>query len=618
MKRREAPVESYDLLDEEQRRVHERFPKGHWLSNPEHVYHFILWCTFYERNLHRFVTDYFKLKLHPYQKVLLYMMGRSRIICAITCRAGAKSWIVGVYSCAIASLKPGSKIAIGSGVKGQGKLIVTKKIIGELLRKSPNGNLAREINEKGIKTSQEVQVPFYDGSDISAYIVNDNTRGIRSTIAVGEEARQIDKGKWDEIFSPTKIVRELPFLMLPAYAHMVSEFVEEPQTVFISSSVDERHWLYQEALRDATLMMNGEDVFFCALDYSITLRHGLRTRAQMIEARDSTDPITWAIEYENRVFREGTNAFFPYDLVRGVQTLRQVFYPRTSEGASTRTRNKYAIPKQPGEVRVVACDIAMIDRKNNDNSCTSCMRLLPENESTGSLNNLWEEPVVKDYRIQIPYIEAWRGTQTESQAIRIRQLYEDFQADFIVLDMRNAGIAVLDSLAKPLYDPDRGIEYEPLNCMNDPEIAARYGSRGRKVIFCISASLRLNSEMAVGLKVRMLNKTIELLGNVEDAEEDIRRNYPEYLMENDPDKQLFFEKPYRETQLAVNEMVSLEYEKMENTGLIKVREKSTMTKDRYSSIAMGCYFADQLKKDVADYDDTPIGWTEICVTKLNF
>ena len=40
----------------------------------------------------------------------------------------------------------------------------------------------------------------------------------------------------------------------------------------------------------------------------------------------------------------------------------------------------------------------------------------------------------------MPYIESVQGGETQRQAVRIRQLFEDFKADYIVLDCRNAGI----------------------------------------------------------------------------------------------------------------------------------------------------------------------------------
>ena len=41
------------------------------------------------------------------------------------------------------------------------------------------------------------------------------------------------------------------------------------------------------------------------------------------------------------------------------------FYPRKNEDVLANKKNPYAIPRQQGEIRVLSCDIASINRKNN-------------------------------------------------------------------------------------------------------------------------------------------------------------------------------------------------------------------------------------------------------------
>ena len=101
-------------------------------------------------------------------------------------------------------------------------------------------------------------------------------------------------------------------------------------------------------------------------------------------------------------------------------------------------KNAYDIPKQKNEIRIVACDMAFIENKKNDNSIYTCMRLLPEcttynRESSGNVT------VDNGYRRIIPYMESVQGGDVTRQAVRIRELFEDFSADYIVLDLRNAG-----------------------------------------------------------------------------------------------------------------------------------------------------------------------------------
>ena len=75
----------------------------------------------------------------------------------------------------------------------------------------------------------------------------------------------------------------------------------------------------------------------------------------------------------------------------------------------------------------------------NDNSVYSCLRAIPESiiyESDDSSKNI---EIKNGYRREVPYLEANQIGDTTKQAIRIRQLYEDFNGDFIVLDTRNGG-----------------------------------------------------------------------------------------------------------------------------------------------------------------------------------
>lgn len=596
-------------LDKNQREVHTHFSVDHWLGTAEHVAHLIDWTTFYRRNLHRFAMDYLGFGLHWYQMIALWALSWCRLAVIIASRAAAKSYLIAIYACCRAILYPGSRIVLTSATRGQSQLIVSEKIKKELWDASPN--LRREI-VKISDNNNDVYVRFKNGSSIHTVTLSKNSRGNRSTVNVGEEAREIDREIYNEVVNPFLIVRQVPFMMLPDYADD-PQFRENPCEIFISSSVEESHWLYDLAKKTAEGMVRGEDQFFIAFDYAITLKHGIRTRNQLIDAKIKTDPITWMIEYENLVLRTNSKAYFTYDLLKARQALVRAFYPRRNEDFVNRVKNKFAIPKQPGELRVVACDIAAIDRSGNDNSSFSCLRLFEE--TTYAMDGRPQ----KDFRVQIPYIEAIRGQETRKQAIRIRQLYEDFDADYIVLDGRNLGISVYDCLARVLYDDERGVEYKPLKCMNDDVIANRIINHSAEPkIFVITASAKLNSEIAVNLKAMLLEHRVDLLVDKGAGIEEMAKFLPDFYM-MDADTQLFYERPYLETMLAINEMINLVYEKMQSTGLIRISEVGQNTKDRYTSISYGCYFVSQLARDLLNsQEEFDFAHAPSCVSYVSF
>lgn len=188
-------------------------------------------------------------------------------------------------------------------------------------------------------------------------------------------------------------------------------------------------------------MITNDDAIVVAMDYSIALKHTIKTRNFLIRERKKLDTVSWQIEYENYMIAENTNAYFTYEMLNKNRVLKRPFYPRRNVDVASRVKNKYILPKQEGEVRVVSCDIAPEGGSGNDNSIFTCIRLLPESKEYKSSDVSGDHVAVKQgYRRQVVYLEAQTEFETSKQAIRIKQLFTDFDADYCVLDTRNAGI----------------------------------------------------------------------------------------------------------------------------------------------------------------------------------
>ena len=592
--------------DDIQKTLYKKFPSTHYLSNPKNVDHLYLWSTFFRRNLHRVAIDYLGLKLHLYQVIILYFMGISQFIAIIASRSAAKSFIIAVYACCTCIVKPYSKIVLASGTKGQAKLIVTEKIKNELMNMS--STLRREIAT--IKDNQnEAIIVFRNGSTITVVCAGESGRGHRSTSLLREEYRQIEKEVDDSILSPFQIIRPAPYAIVEPYKDM-KEVQDEPVDIYISSSwFDNGHWMWDIADTALDNMLNEKGGCLFAFDESITLKHNIKTMRQLRREKSKQDSLTWRIEFLNERVRENTHAFFTYEMLSKNQRLKKAFYQRLAIDVRQHKRNPHDIPKQEGEIRVVSCDMAFIQNKKNDNSIFTCGRLLPETITYTSSSGDKSIEVKQGYRKVISYIESVQGGDITKQAIRIRQLFEDFGADYIVLDSRNAGISIYDTLAKLLYDEERDCEYTPLSCMNDENIANRIKVAGAKpVIYVINASQKLNSDIAINMRNVLENQSIDFLINYNQASEEILSKMPEYskACELGVDEQTFYEKPYYETQELISEMVNLTYERKEQTGAIVVSEQGANRKDRYSSCSYLCYFASLLEQDLlsdnSDYE----------------
>ena len=263
----------FKYADEKQKEVYKKFAPASFLGNPQTMDNFMLWITFFRRNLHRLAIDYLGLKLHLYQIIMLYLMGINRFIVVIASRASAKSWVIALYACCRCILYPNSMIVLSSSTKGQSKLLVSEKIQKELMRDSPA--LRKEIRK--IKDNQnEVIVYFKNHSTITVVPASENGRGYRSNVIVREEFRQIKKSIDDSILSPFQIIRQTPYMKDPYY-EKIEEIEEAPVDIYIYSSwLDKRHRTCNIVDKEYKDMLKDKPSCLLAFDESIAIKHKIK------------------------------------------------------------------------------------------------------------------------------------------------------------------------------------------------------------------------------------------------------------------------------------------------------------------------------------------------------
>ena len=334
------------------------------------------------------------------------------------------------------------------------------------------------------------------------------------------------------------------------------------------------------------------------------LKHRIKSKQQLEKAKRDADPITWFLEYENGLLRESTSNFFSYASLLECQVQKKCIYPKSPFDRAKRA-NPHNLPKHPDEIRILSCDFAFVNKEANDNSATTLLRLMPQ--KLGLRQDGDGNYASTGYKITVPYIEADPGSHVDNQALKIKRLYYDLNCDYVVLDARNGGILVYDRLAQVLYDSERDCEYPAWQCFNDDNTARRITTPGAvPVAFVITASAKLNSDIAMLMRDCINSGRLELLVGHQTAMEEVIPNIDEYKRAPDADTQVFFERPYLETQALISEMIGLEYQKSATTGDIRLFETGSAKKDRYSSLSYGVYLASLLERDLisntSDYD----------------
>lgn len=282
------------------------------------------------------------------------------------------------------------------------------------------------------------------------------------------------------------------------------------------------------------------------------------------------------MEYKNLMYGQNADAIFALEDITKNRVLKNVFYPidnREYQELKNRKKEKLI----DGEVRIMGVDIALMGGSNNDNTIITCVRLIPNGDT---------------FLRKLSYMESLAGQHSEDQAIRIKQLFEDFQASYVALDAHGNGMSIHDDLVKVQYDEERDVEYDAWCVYNDEEMRKRAKTHNPlPVIFSIKAGARLNHEITTSLRTNLRNSNIELPINEMEAKELLAEK--KYYKESSTEKQVDYLLPYLQTTLLVNEMVNLDHDIV--GGFIKISEKSGKRKDRFSSLGYANYLARTLE-----------------------
>ena len=205
------------------------------------------------------------------------------------------------------------------------------------------------------------------------------------------------------------------------------------------------------------------------------------------------------------------------------------------------------------------------------------------------------------YRREVVYIETINHTIADDDlAVRIKQLYEDFECDYVVMDTNGIGLGVYNACTGILRDSNRDKEYEPWSCINDEEMNKARKTQGIPVIYSIKGYANLNSQIATLLRNAFQNNRISIpITDIEKRQELDSDGKLVGLTEEDRTRQLY--SFYQSTAMG-NEISSLESTILD--GKVKIKEVGTATKDRYSALAYGNYIANELEQDLQKEEES--------------
>lgn len=440
-------------------------------------------------------------------------------------------------------------------------------------------NLRREITYVSIGVNRAV-IEFANGSWIKVATASDSGRGMRANIILVDEFRLVDLDTINTVLRRfLSAPRQPGYLDNPKYSHLL----ERNKELYMSSAWLSEHWSFDKAKAYVVNMLNEtKNYFICGLPYQISIKENLLSREQIEDEMSESDfdEMKFAMEMECLWLGNTDGAFFKFDDVSRRRKLKTAMYPLNYTSSKT-----YKIPDLvTNERRILSVDIALMASKSHKNDASAIIinSAIPTNND--------------NYVSNIAYMENYEGLNTDELALIVRKLYKMYKCTDISIDTSGQGLGVFDLLVRDMVDPETGELYEALSCCNDKAMAERCKvSNAPKVIWSIKGNASFNNEICILLRSGFKQGKINLLVSEEEAEEILKSKIKGYV-KMPVDEQMKYKMPYVQTSLLVYELARLEYE-VKGTN-IKIKEKTGMRKDRYSSLAYNYWTQCQLEREL--------------------
>lgn len=537
-------------------------------------------ASYYRANPQRFVADLLNIHLKTFQKILIYAMMKYDYFYFIAARGLGKTYLVSLFAVVRCILYPNTKIITFSATFKQGKEVVLK-ITDDFMVHS--FFLCNEVKRTSTGLN-DCGVWFKNGSWIQVRVASETSRGARANIIICDESRMISRKIYDTVMRPmNSSPRQAGYLNNPKYAHL-----KEMNKEFMMSSA----WYKQSEMFEtvksytANFLDDKRNYFICDLPYQLSIAEGLLMRESIENemSEETFSDISFMMEREGKFYGSSSDALFNFNILNSRRILQDSLHP-----LDFYRENSLTIPKkQINEKRILSLDVALLASRKHDNDASCfCFNQCLNSEDNSSISN-------------ISLIDTKEGLLTDELGLLTMRYFYQYDMDYLALDGNGIGQAVLDSIMVDRYDPIYGVTYKAMTVVNNDDLAIRCKVRdAKKCVYVIKANAKQNNDMCLALRAALQNGYINLLISETDVEDKWSKIIKGYNKLTD-NQRMLLRLPYYQTSFLIDELINLDHEII--NGLVKVREKSGMRKDRYSSLMYNYYVVDQLrvKKKIRD------------------
>lgn len=511
--------------------------------------------VYYRTHMDMYIEAAFSpTKLTPMQHVIARGVGNAMTSVVVAPRGYGKTWIIAFIAVSLGDLYPGTKILVVAPNADQATRIAEK--IRDLANE--NSDFANEIKPTNAKTYVSISkdsssVTLKNGSTIESVAIG-SARSRRAKLVIVDEARDVDMDVLRSVVLPTRNeTRYNP------RAYGFDDFASK--LIYITSACPKNFEFYKEFERIVQRRAHGDKRYFAiVLDYHTPIKEGLTSAEYYEEERRSIPETTFQMEYESKFLGSAENSAFPYELVQTCRTL-DVIEMEQPKGSKSRY--------------IISLDIATSKAKGSDNSILMVHKFTERKDGS--------------FARKVVHIRSYNGEPLDYLTEQVRQYFHvKFpNAEKIVYDARGIGDSFDRFFDKEWIDVESGKEYPPLVVDDEPLT----NPDAQQALHPFRAVNTLNQRIYTNLRVALEKQSIEIPASY--------RLIREKQAELDASKRMSKEElaNYLEADALQVEMGNVVAKTGASGNVLYDVPKSTMHKDRYSSLAMGNDYISELEKE---------------------
>lgn len=545
-------------------------------------------------------------------------MGNSDSFYSLCSRGSGKTFLTAIAAVCKMCLYPYSEIVVSASTEAQASQLITNKIKKELIDKlSP---YLRWMYKKGYlelkhtETGGWIVVNNLNYSTITACAPIDSSRGMRASCLILDEHRIMKSTAVSKILMPMLRPRQAAYRSQPQYNKR--RWVEEGQVFYLTSTgyKFEPFWrvfkgVFQKHFDSKRLRYN-----VCAIDIFVSIKYGIKSYGDFEKAKAEEDEAAFRMEYLNETIGALEDGYFSYEDFKHNQTNFDIFFPPSDIDVRKSEDCIFFREKEPYEYRLIVADFAFVNTlqkgKENDNTIIMCMSMRYDNGV---------------FIRSLDHIIAHEASDSIGATDRMRKLYYDYDADYVVFDSRSGGEVLFNHFTETLDIPERGINWQnngfgiadvSWHKANELKLADyRLRTVDEEAIACLIpyiASSQSNSNMWLSLRKALHNNQWTFPVSMKEKEDAMFDSGEFYDLEvNEYTDRLA---PFGQTDAMINEAVNLTA--TIQAGNVKLTEPRNNTKDRIVTLAYGNDIFDSIENEVkknimGEYSDSLVDEMEI-------